>query len=473
MMVGRTGIVKGVAVLAAALALGAAGAMAAETQVPASVGQMQLSFAPVVKRVAPAVVNVYASRTVVQQQSPFFADPFFRQFFGNLGGGAPSTRVQRSLGSGVIIDPSGLIVTNFHVIAQADEVKVALFDKREFAADIILKDERSDLAVLKLKGDVGKLPTIEYADSDAVQVGDLALAIGDPFGVGQTVTSGIISAFARVPGNGNEDQYFIQTDAAINPGNSGGALVDINGRLIGINRMIVSSGGGSNGIGFAIPSNLVKVVASAAQSGGAPKRPWLGADLQEVTPEIAAGMALDTPSGVLVSSVDAKGPADAAGLKSGDLIIAIDGEEVDDVGALSYRLATKKLGSTAKLEIVRDKKHYTAAITLEPAPETVPRDMRKIAGDSPLAGLTVLNLSPAVADELSYSGTAKGVIVSDVADGSNADAAGFRKGDIIAKVNGVTIDTTERLQTAAGDAQQYWDLAIRRGGRLIQQQFRG
>jgi S1-C subfamily serine protease len=327
--------------------------------------------------------------------------------------------------------------------------------------------------VLKLKGDVGKLPTIEYADSDAVQVGDLALAIGDPFGVGQTVTSGIISAFARVPGNGNEDQYFIQTDAAINPGNSGGALVDINGRLIGINRMIVSSGGGSNGIGFAIPSNLVKVVASAAQSGGAPKRPWLGADLQEVTPEIAAGMALDTPSGVLVSSVDAKGPADAAGLKSGDLIIAIDGEEVDDVGALSYRLATKKLGSTAKLEIVRDKKHYTAAITLEPAPETVPRDMRKIAGDSPLAGLTVLNLSPAVADELSYSGTAKGVIVSDVADGSNADAAGFRKGDIIAKVNGVTIDTTERLQTAAGDAQQYWDLAIRRGGRLIQQQFRG
>jgi S1-C subfamily serine protease len=248
---------------------------------------------------------------------------------------------------------------------------------------------------------------------------------------------------------------------------------DIDGRLIGINRMIVSSGGGSNGIGFAIPSNLVKVVASAAQSGGAPKRPWLGADLQEVTPEIAAGMALDTPSGVLVSSVDAKGPADAAGLKSGDLIIAIDGEEVDDVGALSYRLATKKLGSTAKLEIVRDKKHYTAAITLEPAPETVPRDMRKIAGDSPLAGLTVLNLSPAVADELSYSGTAKGVIVSDVADGSNADAAGFRKGDIIAKVNGVTIDTTERLQTAAGDAQQYWDLAIRRGGRLIQQQFRG
>jgi Do/DeqQ family serine protease len=436
MMVSRKGILRGVAIAAAMLALGAAGASAAETQVPASAAEMQLSFAPIVKRVAPAVVNVYASRTV-QQQSPFFADPFFRQFFGNLGGGAPSTRVQRSLGSGVIIDPSGLIVTNFHVIAQADEVKVALFDKREFAADIILKDERSDLAVLKLKGDVGTLPTIAYADSDAVQVGDLALAIGDPFGVGQTVTSGIISAFARVPGNANEDQYFIQTDAAINPGNSGGALVDINGRLIGINRMIVSSGGGSNGIGFAIPSNLVKVVASAALSGGVPKRPWLGADLQEVTPEIAASMTLDTPSGVLVSSVDAKGPADAAGLKSGDLIVAIDGEQVDDVGALSYRLATHKLGTTA------------------------------------LAGLTVLNLSPAVADELSYPGTPKGVIVSDVADGSNAEAAGFRKGDIIAKVNGVTIDTTARLASAAGGAQQYWDLAIRRGGRLIQQQFRG
>ncbi len=245
-------------VFAAALAAFVSGASAAERQVPASAGEMQLSFAPVVKRVSPAVVNVYASRTIQQQVSPFFSDPFFRQFFGDPFGGQTNTRVQRSLGSGVIISADGLIVTNFHVIAQADEVKVALSDKREFAADIVLKDERSDLAVLKIKGNAGSLPVIEFANSDQVEVGDLVLAVGDPFGVGQTVTSGIVSAFARVPGSPSEDQYFIQTDAAINPGNSGGALVDMKGRLIGINRMIVSPSGASSGIGFAIPSNLVR-----------------------------------------------------------------------------------------------------------------------------------------------------------------------------------------------------------------------
>ncbi|MCR4282532.1 MAG: trypsin-like peptidase domain-containing protein, partial [Bauldia sp.] len=289
----------GRAVVAVSLVLGfGLPAFAAERQVPASVAEVQLSFAPIVKRVAPAVVNVYASRTIRQTASPFFSDPFFRQFFGDAFGGGTSQRVQRSLGSGVIISADGLIVTNFHVIAQADEVKVALSDKREFPAKIVLKDERSDLAVLRIEGAVSGLATIEYADSDAVQVGDLVLAIGDPFGVGQTVTSGIVSAFARVPGGPSDDQYFIQTDAAINPGNSGGALVDIQGRLIGINRMIVSPSGASSGIGFAIPSNLVRVVAAAAESGGAPKRPWLGADLKDLTPEIAASMSIDIPVGV-------------------------------------------------------------------------------------------------------------------------------------------------------------------------------
>ena len=281
-----------------------AGALAAERQVPTDSASVQLSFAPVVKRVAPAVVNVYASRVVEQQASPFFADPFFRRFFGDLGG-QPSQRVQRSLGSGVIIDPSGLIVTNFHVIAHADEVKVALSDKREFPADIVLKDQRSDLAVLRISGAGANLPTIDFADSDKVEVGDLVLAIGDPFGVGQTVTSGIVSAFAHVPGDQSQDQYFIQTDAAINPGNSGGALVDMNGRLVGINRMIVTPSGGSTGIGFAIPSNLVRAVVGAAATGQAPKRPWLGAALQSVTPDIADALGLETPRGVLVADVDA------------------------------------------------------------------------------------------------------------------------------------------------------------------------
>ncbi|MEX2035881.1 MAG: Do family serine endopeptidase [Xanthobacteraceae bacterium] len=440
---------------------------------PASAADIQLSFAPVVKRVAPAVVNVYASRTVRQSVSPFFSDPFFQQFFGDAFGGAPSTRVQRSLGSGVIISPDGLIVTNFHVIEQADEVKVALADRREFGASIVLKDERSDLAVLRIDGTVGDLPTIEYADSDAVEVGDLVLAVGDPFGIGQTVTSGIVSAFARVPGGPAEDQYFIQTDAAINPGNSGGALVDMQGRLIGINRMIVSPSGASSGIGFAIPSNLVRIVVSAAESGAAPRRPWFGAELQELTPELAATMGVDTPTGVLVAAVAEVGPAYEAGLKSGDLIVSIDGEAVDDLGAFNYRMATRPIGGTAKLGIMRDSKAYTATVALIAAPETVPRDERLIAGGSPFAGLTVLNLSPAVAEEFSYRGEFGGVIVSAVAADSNAARAGFDRGDVIAEVNQVAITSTESLATAAGDETRRWDMVVRRGGRAMQLSFRG
>ncbi len=434
-----------------AVAISANVAVAQDRQVPASSADVQLSFAPIVKRVAPAVVNVYASRTIRQSVSPFFSDPFFRQFFGDQSG-TPSSRVQQSLGSGVIIDPSGLVVTNFHVIAQADEVKVALSDKREFPADIILKDQRSDIAVLRIKGGGGKFPTIDFADSDKAEVGDLVLAIGDPFGVGQTVTSGIVSAFAHIPGGPSEDQYFIQTDAAINPGNSGGALVDMHGDLIGINRMIVTPSGGSSGIGFAIPSNLVQVVAKAALNGGSTARPWLGADLQSVTPEIADGLGLKAPNGVLVASVDKSGPGHDAGLKAGDLITAVDGVDVADLGTLNYRLATKGVGGSVDLRVIRDGKLYQTKIQLEPAPETVARDERTIDGDSPLAGLKVVNLSPAVADELGYSGDPSGVIVDDVADGSPAAYAGFQRGDVIADVNGTNIDSTKTLRGCGAGA---------------------
>jgi Do/DeqQ family serine protease len=448
-------------------------AAAVERQVPDNTAQMQMSFAPIVKRVAPAVVNVYATRMIRQSVSPLFADPFFRQLFGDPFGGATRTRRESSLGSGVIINPSGLIVTNFHVIAQADEVKVALSDKREFPADIILRDERSDLAVLRIKGGSGNFPTLQFADSDSVQVGDLVLAIGDPFGVGQTVTSGIVSAFARLPGSQSQDQYFIQTDAAINPGNSGGALVDMNGDLIGINSTIVSPVGASNGIGFAIPSNLVRAVTSQAATGAAPRRPWLGADLQSVTPDLAATIPGNPASGVIVVSVDSGSPGAAAGLKSDDVIVSIDGESVDDVGALNYRLATKLVGGSAKLGIMRDGKLYSAVIQLQAAPENPPRDQRTLKGDSPLSGLTVLNLSPAVADELSYSGDPKGVIISDVSDGSPADNAGFQKGDVVLVVNGINIDSTKSLSDAAAATSRTWDLTIRRGGQKIRQRFSG
>jgi Do/DeqQ family serine protease len=445
-------------------------AFAAEKQVPAGSDQVQLSFAPVVKKVSPAVVNVYASRKVTPQSSPLFIDPFFRQFFG---GGAPGARVERSLGSGVVIDPSGLIVTNFHVIAQAAEVKVALSDKRELAADIVLKDERSDLAVLRVRDPGGKLPTIEFADSDAVEVGDLVLAIGDPFGVGQTVTSGIVSAFARVPGGPSDDQYFIQTDAAINPGNSGGALVDTHGRLIGINRMIVSPSGASSGIGFAIPSNLVKIIADAAAKGSAPHRPWLGANLQELTPDLADALGLAAPIGVLVANVDKSGPAAVAGLRPNDLIVNIDGLEVNDLGDVNYRLATRPIGGSAKIIVQRDSKRLTMNVALQVAPEVPTRDAITISGASPFAGLTVLNLSPAVVEELAFSGAAVGVVVSDVKVNSSAANVGFRRGDVIVEVNGGKIDTTKRLADATQQAAATWTLTIKRGDQTLRQQFRG
>jgi len=458
-----------IALISLTMAVG--GAQAAEKQVPPDSASIQLSFAPVVKRVAPAVVNVYASRVVEQQASPFFSDPFFRRFFGDTGG-QPNQRVQRSLGSGVIIDPSGLIVTNFHVIASADEVKVALADKREFTADIVLKDQRSDIAVLRISG-AGDLPTIPFADSDQVEVGDLVLAIGDPFGVGQTVTSGIVSALAHVPGDQSEDQYFIQTDAPINPGNSGGALVDMSGHLVGINRMIVTPSGGSTGIGFAIPSNLVRVIAAAAGTGHAPQRPWLGARLQAITPDIAEAMGLGVPGGALVSDVDPKGPAAAARLQSGDVITSVDGQDVDDIGTLNYRLATRGIGGTAKLGIRRSGKAYVTTINLQAAPETVPRSPVTLSGNSPLAGVTAVNLSPAVADEMLYKGKTEGVIITDVAGNSRAAMAGLQRGDVVVELNGVAIDSTRQLSRVAGQETGFWQLTIDRGGRVTRLQFRG
>src|SRR4249919_1386764 len=306
------------AILIAGIAFAGA-ASAQERRLPTQ-PELRLSYSPVVQHVAPAVVNVYAAK-VVQNRNPLLDDPIFRRFFGVPGGGG--NQLQRSLGSGVIIDPSGLVVTNNHVIEGADEVKVSLSDKREFEATLVLKDARTDLAVLRIKNGREQFPVLDFADSDAVQVGDVVLAIGNPFGVGQTVTHGIVSALARTQVGISDYRFFIQTDAAINPGNSGGALVDLTGKLIGINTAIFSRSGGSQGVGFAIPANMVRlVVASARTGGGSLKRPWLGARLQAVTADIADSMGLKRPAGALVSNVTADSPAASAGIKAGDLILS-------------------------------------------------------------------------------------------------------------------------------------------------------
>jgi Do/DeqQ family serine protease len=441
--------------------------------VPESETQIQYSFAPIVKRVAPAVVNVYASRVVAQSLSPFVSDPFFRRFFGDDVFGAPAQRVQRSLGSGVIVDPSGIIVTNHHVIANADEVKVALSDRREFDCEVVLSDKRTDLAVLRVKDPGGELPFAELGDSDQLEVGDLVLAIGDPFGVGQTVTSGIVSALARTQVGISDYQFFIQTDAAINPGNSGGALVDMSGRVVGINTAIYSRTGDSNGIGFAIPSNMVRVVAESAKAGGGHVRmPWIGVRFQSVTPDIAEGLGLSRPKGALVTEVGRDSPGARAGLKTGDLIVSVDGVEINDPSAINYRLATKGIGATATLGVVRDSRQYVATLSLEAAPETVPRDEIEIAGFSPLTGARVQNLSPAVAEELGYEGSAEGVIVAAVAAGSVAEGAGLSRGDVVIEVNGIRIRSTRHLAEVCADRTRYWEVIIERKGRIIRSQFR-
>ncbi|MGB8277765.1 MAG: DegQ family serine endoprotease [Methylovirgula sp.] len=433
---------------------------------PNSRAEITLSFAPVVKKVQPAVVNVYASRTEQLPRNPLFDDPIFRHFFGE-NGGHTGKQIARSLGSGVLVDPSGLVVTNNHVIEGMTDVKVALADQREFDADIVLRDQRTDLAVLRLRGH-GPFPYVELGDSDALEVGDLVLAIGNPFGVGQTVTQGIVSALARTQVGISDYGFFIQTDAAINPGNSGGPLVDMSAHVVGINSAIFTQTGGTVGIGFSIPANMVKIVVATAKSGGKRvMRPWLGASLQRLTREIADSLGLDRPIGALVTDVVPKSPADEAGMKHGDLIVSIDGQMIEDAEAFGYRFATKPIGATAAIGIRRAGKPLTLTVKLSPAPEIPPRDPVTIKGSSPFAGATVVNLSPAVAEELSIETPKEGVVISDIEAGSQAAAVNLHRGDVVISVNDTKIATTRDLEKATGGRHYYWKISIARGNQVI------
>jgi Do/DeqQ family serine protease len=444
-----------------------------ERRVPSSANELRLSYAPVVQRAAPAVVNVYAAK-MVAVRNPLFDDPIFRRFFGVPDGrGGPGEQVQRSLGSGVIVDPSGLVVTNNHVIEGADQVKVSLSDKREFEAEIVLKDSRSDLAVLRIKAQNERFPALEFADSDALQVGDVVLAIGNPFAVGQTVTHGIVSAVARTQVGITDYQFFIQTDAAINPGNSGGALVDLGARLVGINTAIFSRSGGSQGIGFAIPANMVRVVVASARGGGSTvKRPWLGARLQAVTPEIADSLGLKRPAGALVASVAPASPAARAGLKSSDLIIAIDGQPIDDPNAFDYRFATKVIGGSARVGVVRAGRELAVTVALEALPDTA-HDEVVIASPSPFQGAKVSNLSPALADDLRLDPSTEGVVILEVVSGSSAQRLGFQRGDLVVSVNNAKIAKTRDLERIAGQASRRWSITILRSGQQVSVELRG
>jgi len=435
--------------------------LAANSAVPQSMPQVQLTFAPVVKRVAPAVVNVY-SRSVVQAPSnPLFSDPLFQRFFG----ATPEMRqrVQQSLGSGVIVRADGVIVTNNHVVQGGQDIVVALSDRREFKAKVLLADQRTDLAVLKIDTKGERLPTAEFGDSDKTSVGDIVLAIGDPFGVGQTVTMGIVSALARTQVGASDYQFFIQTDAAINPGNSGGALITADGKLIGINTAIYSRTGEYAGIGFATPANLAKRIVEGALAGGGVKLPWLGADGQPVNGEIAQTLGLSRPGGVLIKSVYPGSPASNAGLKSGEVVLQVDGVDIDDMQGLNYRIAMHKPGDTVKLKIAQGGQAHDVNATLALPPENPARDLSTIADRNPLMGMRVENLSPAVASELQLDLMQKGVVVVSVSENTYSSSYGFQAGDIVRSVNGQEIKTVGELKHALETANGHWDVVVQRG----------
>lgn len=442
-------------------------------QLPGSRTQMQMSFAPVVKQVTPSVVNVYATTISQRATSPFLSDPFFQQFFG---GDTPffQSRPQKSqsLGSGVIVDGSGIILTNHHVIDGATDIRVATTSGDEYAVNLVLDDPKTDLAVLKVQDPKGvTFPALQFADSDTLEVGDLVLAIGNPFGVGQTVTSGIVSALARTGVESSNYEFFIQTDAAINPGNSGGALVDLNGRLVGVNTAIVSRSGGSVGIGFAIPANMAKLVAETGISGGALVRPWFGARLQAVTADLADSLGLGHARGALISELAKGGPAERAGFRDGDVILSVDGFDIEQPSAFDFRLATKQVGAKAEVSYFRDRQQRSASITLEAPPQA--GQPVELSGNTRFSGVTVETVTAAVAQDLGLPFDARGVVVKDVVANSPADDMGLRAGDIILNLNGQDIVDAETFKRIANNRPRAWRIELQRNGRVVRAQVSG
>ncbi|MGH1456771.1 MAG: Do family serine endopeptidase [Alphaproteobacteria bacterium] len=446
------------------------GVSAQERIVPDNELQLKLSYAPLVKKVAPAVVNIYTKRTVQTGfRSPFMSDPFFEQFFGgSMFGGGMRERVENSLGSGVIVAKEGLVITNAHVVRGAQEITVVMPEGNEYAARLLLSDDASDLAVLRIEEDK-EFPYVTLKPSESLEVGDLVLAIGNPFGVGQTVTSGIVSAQGRSSLDINDYNFFIQTDAAINPGNSGGALVAMDGGVVGINTAIMSRSGGSMGLGFAIPSEMVASVIAAALSGQTGDkgitRPWLGVTTQNVTSDIANSLGLEKPMGSLIADLHSASPLLKAGVKISDVVTQVNGHIIRDAPEMKFRLATVPLGKTANVKVLRQGRELSFDIAAITPPDDPPRNEVTLKGAHILSGAVIANLNPAVAVELGLKGEDSGVVVIETPRGSYA-ARAVTSGDIILEINGQKIESPEDVDTAFENSESGASLIIKRGGRV-------
>ncbi|CUI31009.1 trypsin-like peptidase domain-containing protein [Cognatishimia activa] len=441
----------------------------AETRVPQNQQEIQLGFAPLVKQTGPAVVNIYAKRVVEVRESPFSGDPFFQNLFRDFGTARP--RVQNSLGSGVILSSDGIVVSNYHVVGMATDIRVVLNDRREFTAQVLLSDEANDLAILQLD-DPEDMPHLPLRDSDSVEVGELVLAIGNPFGVGQTVSSGIVSGLARTGAAAGTGQgYFIQTDAPINPGNSGGALIDVNGDLIGINTRILTRSGGSNGIGFAIPANLVAAFVEQAKAGNDRfEKPWAGASGQPVDADIAESLGLDRPGGILISDLHPASPFLAAGINPGDVILAVDGQPVTNGAEMIFRMSVAGLGGTAEMAGILSGKPGAIDVALIAPPNSPDRETIETSEQTVLPRMTVSRVNPALIAEIGLALNAEGVVVES--PGDLGARVGLRAGDIILQINEDVIERTSDVEAALREVPRRVSILVQRGSRRVNLRFR-
>ena len=456
-------------VIVLGLALAAPLVAPAETRVPQSRAEISLGFAPLVKEAAPAVVNIYARIVTQAKESPFAGDPFFEDFF--RGFGSPRPRVQNSLGSGVILSPDGIVVSNYHVVGQATDIRVVTTDRHEYEARVVLADEEADLAILQLEG-AEDLPFLSLRDSDHVEVGELVLAIGNPFGVGQTVSSGIVSGLARSgPATGGARGYFIQTDAPINPGNSGGALIDVNGDLIGINSRILSRSGGSNGIGFAIPANLVAQFVAQARAGNDTfQRPWAGMAGQPVNADLAQSLGLELPEGMVISDLHPQSPFRAAGFEVGDVITRVDGQPVNSPAEMVFRMTVAGIGGTARVTRLRETETDEIEVAMIAAPDEPPAEALTLDERTVLPGLALARANPAVIAEHGLPLSTAGVVVTD--PGRYGARAGLKPGDVIAAINDRAVERPREVREALSDPGRWLKMDLLRGGKRVSLRFR-